>query len=123
MILSSRKLLIIGFIALCLFSASFFVDIQIIVVSPEYGDVTGIFQGVWRVVLGLATIGSFLLGYRQTAEGRSGSNGPVTQVEIGGMGHEIHVHPDGRSEDAHMESLDGMEIADESGEDSAEMDR
>lgn len=88
---------LVGILALLLFGASYVVDVRVVVVDPDYGDVTSAVRLLWRAILGVTTIGSFLLGIRELVGGDDGPDGPATRVEIGGTGHEINVYP-GRSE-------------------------
>lgn len=91
---SPRTLLVVGTVALLLLVASLLVEVRIILESPEYGDVTGLVQPVWQAVLGLTTIGSFLIGvYTLVTDAEGEPSGPAASVEIKGTGHEIHVHP------------------------------
>lgn len=96
---TSRRLLVVGAVAFFLFGVSYFVEVRIILVDPDYGDVTRVVETLWRGVLGFTTVGSFLLGIRSLVrEGRQ-PNGPAARVEIGGAGHEIHVSSDGKRRD------------------------
>lgn len=91
------RVVLVGVLALLLFVASYVVEVRIVLVNPAYGDVTSAVRLLWRAVLGVTTVGSFLLGVRELFGGKDGSDGPATRVEIGGTGHEIDVYP-GRSE-------------------------
>jgi fluoride ion exporter CrcB/FEX len=88
-------LLLVGLVALFLFGVSYFVEIRIIVEKPRYGDVTGIVRTFWRAILGVTTIGSFLLGVYALVGDEEESDGPPTKVEIKGTGHDIDVYPSG----------------------------
>lgn len=96
---TSRRLLLVGAVALFLFGASYFVEFRIIIVDPDYGDVTVVVQTRWRGLLGSTTVGSFRLGIRSLVREGRRPNGPAARVEIGGAGHEIHVYADGKSRD------------------------
>lgn len=104
-----RRLVLVGAVSFFLFSVSYFVEVRIILVDPDYGDVTHVVETLWRGLLGFTTVGSFLLGIRGLVrEGRQ-SNGPAARVEIGGAGHEIHVYADGKSPDEPMVSVSPSE--------------
>lgn len=118
--------LLVGGISLLLFAASFVVDVRIIFERPNYGDVTAIVELIWRAVLGVATLGSFLLeiyNFRSKAESADDS---ITGLEIGGMNHDIdfHVHvsgaPDSGGPGSGDTAGDGSPSSDESGSDPAE---
>lgn len=107
-------LLFISLVALFLFIASYFVEIRIIIDEPRYGDVTGLVQTFWRAVLGITTIGSFLIGVYTLISDENDSEGLTTKVEIKGTGHDIDVYPnepvgrrdDGTNGEAETESDD-----------------
>ncbi|WP_152424477.1 MULTISPECIES: hypothetical protein [Halococcus] len=85
-------MLFVGVVALVLFSASYLVDVRIIVENPNYGDVTAGVRTLWRVILGITTVGSFAIGiYNLTTDG-NGDSGPSTGFKIEGEGHDVDVH-------------------------------
>lgn len=112
-------LLFVSLAALSLFGVSYFVEVRIIVESPNYGDVSETIQLFWRSLLGGTTIGSFLIGVYTFINDDRNSDGPPTKVEIKGTGHDIDVYPSGpvgeRDEegkkDAVRESEDGASTA------------
>ena len=57
---SPWTLLLIGSLTATLLMMSFFVEIRVLITSPNYGDVTGIVRTTLRVLLAVATLGSFL---------------------------------------------------------------
>lgn len=101
---SPSVFIILGTVGLILFTLSLIVEVRIIFEYPAYGDVTGVVRGLWRLILGIATLGSFALAihnYRRDDD----SSGPPTQFSVRGRNHDIdfHVHiggPDESSEPA-----------------------
>lgn len=88
-------LLLVSLVALLLLGASYFVEIRIIIEEPQFGDVTEIVRTLWRAILGVTTIGSFLIGVYALASDEDDSDGLPTKVEIKGTGHDIDVYPSG----------------------------
>lgn len=99
---SPSVLITLGTVGLILFILSLVVEVRIIFEYPAYGDVTGVVRGLWSLILGIATLGSFALAvhnYRRDDD----SSGPPTQFSVRGRNHDIdfHVHigePDGSRE-------------------------
>lgn len=99
---SPSVLITLGTVGLILFILSLVVEVRIIFEYPAYGDVTGVVRGLWSLILGIATLGSFALAvhnYRRDDD----SSGPPTQFSVRGRNHDIdfHVHigePDESSE-------------------------
>lgn len=90
---SPSILLILGTVGLILFGISFIVEIRVILEYPAYGEVTNVIRGLWSLILGVATIGSFALAahsYRRDDD----SSGPPTNFSVRGRNHDIdfHVH-------------------------------
>lgn len=88
-------LLLVSLVALFLLGASYVVEIRIIVEEPQFGDVTEIVWTLWRAILGVTTIGSFLIGVYALVGDEDDSDGLPTKVEIKGTGHDIDVYPSG----------------------------
>jgi len=57
--------------------------------------VTELTRTVWRVLLGITTIGSFLIGVYTLVSDADDSDGLPTKVAIKGTGHDIDVYPSG----------------------------
>lgn len=96
---SPSALITFGAVGLSLLILGFIIEVRIIFEHPAYGDVTGIVQGLWRLILGIATLGSFSLAvhnYRRDDD----STGPSTQFSVRGRDHDIdfHVHIGGPTE-------------------------
>jgi len=90
---SPSVLIVLGTVGLILFVLSVIVEVRIVFEYPAYGDVTGIVRGIWSLILGVTTLGSFALAvhsYRRDEE----SSGPSTQFSVRGRNHDIdfHVH-------------------------------
>jgi len=88
-------LVLLGIGGLLLLSLSFVVEVRIVVESPALGDVTGIVQLLWNVILGIATLGSFALAvynYQQDTD----SCPPPIRFSVKGRNHDIdfHLHMD-----------------------------
>lgn len=92
-------LLLVSLVGLFLLGASYSVEIRIIIEKPRYGDVTELARTLWRAVLGVTTIGSFLLGVYTFVRDGNDSKGLPTKVEIKGTGHDIDVYPSGPTSD------------------------
>lgn len=99
---SPTVLLLVGGISLLLFVASFAVEVRIIFERPSYGDVTVIVELIWRTVLGIATLGSFLLEIHTLRSDTEANEESIKGLEINGMNHDIdfHVHVSDISESA-----------------------
>lgn len=89
---SPLTLVSLGVIGLVLLAVTYFVKVRIILVHPNYGDVTAIVQGFWRLAVGLATIGSFLLAAHNHTSSTESNSGPATGFSIQGENHDIDVY-------------------------------
>lgn len=94
---SSRTLTLVGSIGIALLAVSFFLEIRIVVTRPNYGNVTGAVRLGWRIAVGLATLGSFLLAIHNARRADSSTEGPAKRFEIKGANHDIDVHLHGFS--------------------------
>jgi hypothetical protein len=92
-------LLILGVVAFLLFIGSYFVSVQVIVENPDYGDVTSTLRLAWRLIMGVATLGSFYIGIRSLDIGEGRTEGPSTSFHFEGQNHDIdfHLHVDDAS--------------------------
>lgn len=90
--LSPRTLVLAGSIGIALLTLSVFVEVRIVVVTPDFGEVTGLVHFVWQISIGLATIGSFLFAIDNARRGESSPEGPARHFEIKGRNHDIDVH-------------------------------
>ncbi|WP_136688263.1 hypothetical protein [Halorhabdus amylolytica] len=111
---------LVGGITLTLLILSFLVEVRIIVESPDYGDVTSISSTLWQTILGLTTIGSFVLAvYNYRAE-IDNSDGPATEFTIRGRNHDIdfhlHVADDERKSDRESQDVESTEQQEAKGE-------
>lgn len=96
---SPRVLVAVGTVTLAFLALSFVVEIRVVIETPRVGNVTRLIQTFWRVFLGIATIGSFLLAiYNRTTDEHS-PRGTARGFEIRGRNHDIdfHVHVPDRS--------------------------
>lgn len=89
---SLRTVSLVGIIALLLFCASYLVDVRIVVESPNYGDVTAGVAALWRLVLGVTTVGSFAIGIYSLVADDDESDGPAMGFEIKGEDHDIDIY-------------------------------
>lgn len=89
---SSRTLLVVGFVAVVLLATSFLVEVRIIVTDPNYGDVTQVLRASWQVLLGVATLGSFLLAVLNARADDVSTESPARAFEIKGENHDIDFH-------------------------------
>lgn len=113
--ISSRPFVLLGFSALVLLLLSVLIDVRIIVERPNLGDVSAAVGAIWRLFLGLATLGSFALAAQDVIETDQPEGGTVRDLEIRGRNHDIDVHlnvPD-----------PGGENADESVQDASDEER
>lgn len=106
-------------VGLFLLGASYVVEVRIIVEEPRYGDVTTLARTLWRAVLGITTVGSFLIGVYTLVSDGDDSKGLPTKVEIKGTGHDINVYPSGPIGDRD----DGENGGEDGGENEGEDDR
>jgi hypothetical protein len=104
---SPRFLFVVSVATLELLVVSFLVDVRIVLERPNYGDVTTTVRVLWRVVLGLATLGSFLIGVYNSVS-READGGPTRGFEIKGRNHDIDFH-------VHIGDLSKQHEADEQG--------
>ncbi|WP_155118225.1 hypothetical protein [Halorubrum sp. T3] len=104
----------VGGVALALFTLSFFIELRIIIESPSYGDITSIISTIWKTILGLTTIGSFILAAYNYQTETDDSDGPATGFTIQGQNHNIdfHLHVDDTPESS-RESEDTESTEDE----------
>lgn len=96
---SPIELAAVGVFALVFLAISYVVDVRIILETPNYGDVTAVLGTLWRTILGITTIGSFLLAVYNLRTDSTRSNGPATGFSIRGENHDIDFH-------IHMSDLD-----------------
>jgi hypothetical protein len=89
---SPWTLLLVGSLTTILLMVSFFVEIRVLITSPNYGDVTGMVRTTLRVLLAVATFGSFCLGIYNLLADDGHSGGPVNTFEIKGDNHDIDLH-------------------------------
>lgn len=83
---------LVGGVALTLFVLSLLIEVRVIVENPNYGDVTALLSTLIQAILGLTTVGSFLLAvYNYRADGGDG-DGTGTRFTIRGRHHDIDVH-------------------------------
>ena len=78
---SPTALTTLGTAGLVLLILSFIVEVRIIFEYPAYGDITGVVRGLWSLILGIATLGSFALAihsYRRDDD----SSGPLTRFSV-----------------------------------------
>lgn len=106
-------LLLVSLVTLFLLGASYFVEIRIVIREPQYGDVTNIVRTFWRAILGVTTIGSFLIGSYTLINDEDNSDGLPTKVEIERTGHDIDVYPSGAVSDQEDEEENEMESEDD----------
>lgn len=90
--ISPELFAVIGLGALLLLVGSFFVDVRIVVERPHLGDVSHLVGIAWQTTLAGATLGSFLLAYRNYAAETRSSDGTPLDFEIRGQDHDIDVH-------------------------------
>jgi hypothetical protein len=88
---------LVGGVALALFVLSFLVEVRIVVENPNYGDVTSAISILWQAILGLTTVGSFVLAVYNYRTDVDDSDGPATGFTIRGENHDIdfHLHVEG----------------------------
>lgn len=79
-------------VALALLLASFFFEARVVLERPNYGNVTGTLLAFWRVVLGTATVGSFVLAVYRFLFEEARRDCSATGMEIRGRNHDIDVH-------------------------------
>ena len=103
--LRPRTLAAVGAVSFLLLVASLIVEVQVTVVRPGIGGVD--FWTLWRLALGTATIGSFLVAvYRLAAPRREDA---ARGLEIRGHSHEIEVHLHGDEVAGRLEWSDKTE--------------
>ncbi|WP_436930115.1 hypothetical protein [Halosimplex halobium] len=90
--ISPRVLLLGGLVGVALLVASLLVEVRVVVTSPDLGDVTGVLRTLWRTLLAIATLGSFLLAVRNARDDGTSSDSPARTFEIKGENHDIDVH-------------------------------
>lgn len=90
--ISPRKLGVIGVIGATFLVVGFVMDVRIIIETPPLGDVTGTFELLWNLIIGMATIGSFLLAINNRRTERGEDNGTPTELKIEGENHDIHLN-------------------------------
>lgn len=111
---------LVGGVALTLLILSFLIEVRIIVESPNYGDITSVIVTLWQAILGLTTIGSFLLAAYNYRAKLDDSEGPATGFTIHGQNHDIdfHFHVKDTENESDRESVDGGSTRhEETGED------
>lgn len=108
-------ILLIGIITAGLFIGSFFVTARVVVENPNYGDVTPQLELLWRVIMGIATLGSFYIGLRSLGSDTGGSEGPSTRFHFEGQNHDIdfHLHVDDASPYSDTQDAGSLDLDDE----------
>lgn len=84
--------ILVGVVALSLFMLSFLVEVRIIIERPSYGEVTSVASTLWQAILGLTTIGAFILAIYTYRTDVDDSEGPAMGFTIRGQNHDIDVH-------------------------------
>lgn len=97
--LRPRTLAVVGAVSLLLLLGSFLVEVLVIVVRPGIGG--SWLWTLWRLALGAATIGSFLVAlYRLVLPRREDA---ARGLEITGHDHEIEIHLHGEEVTGRLE--------------------
>ena len=121
---SPWTLLLVGSLTVILLMVSFFVEIRVLITSPNFGDVTGIVWTILQVLLAAATLGSFCLGIYNLVADDEHSGGPANTFEIKGDNHDIdlHLHGLGLDERSVRPSRSSTDRDDASGVDDEEVE-
>lgn len=106
---SPRTLALVGLIGIALLAVSFLVELRIVLLRPNYGEITGLVRAAWRIAVGVATIGSFLLATYNVRREEPSSTGPARHFEIKGENHDIDVHLHGFSSSERNNAVDQSE--------------
>jgi hypothetical protein len=103
--------ILLGVVSLVIFGSTFFVQLRIVVLQPDLGDVSAVVGGVSQLLLIVATLFSGLMAYLSD----SSESGPATKVEVEGDYYDISFSSDESPDTSEMR--DALSERPEGGED------
>ncbi|RKS75798.1 hypothetical protein BDK61_4315 [Haloarcula quadrata] len=85
--------LIIGVAGLVLTGITFFIEVQIVLIKPDLGNVSGTVAAVGRALTAFATLAAFVVGiYNKATDGDDTESGPESAVTFAGENNDFTIN-------------------------------